>query len=97
MGKERNLHSPMYRILGLIGILFGFGMQFLDARPPIMMIFSQAFQALILPAVAIPVFLMINRKNLMNDHVADTKMNLGLIAVIIFSIITSYFAIADLI
>jgi Mn2+/Fe2+ NRAMP family transporter len=95
-GKERNIRSPMYRILGLIGILFGFGMQFIDATPPLMMIFSQAFQALILPAVAIPVFILINRQRVMKEYVADKKMNIGLVAVILFSLITSYFAIADM-
>lgn len=94
-GKERNIYSPMYRILGLIGILFGFGMQFIQTTPPLLMVFSQAFQALILPAVAIPAFILINRKNVMNEYVAGTKMNIGLLAVILFSLITSYFAIAD--
>ena len=96
-GEERNIKSPMYRILGLIGILFGFGMQFMEARPPIVMVFSQAFQALILPAVAIPIFLLINKKNLMDKNVADKKMNFGIITVIIFSLVTSYFAIVDII
>jgi Mn2+/Fe2+ NRAMP family transporter len=94
-GKERNIYSPMYRILTLIGVLFGFGMQFIHTTPPLLMVFSQAFQALILPAVAIPVYILINRKNVMNEYVAGTKMNIGLLAVIIFSLITSYFAIAD--
>ena len=94
-GKERNIRSPMYRVLGLIGILFGFGIQFMNMTPPLLMIFSQAFQSLILPAVSIPVFILINRKSVMNEHVAGTKMNLGLIAIIIFSIMTSYFAVAD--
>ena len=94
-GRERNIRSPMFRILGLIGILFGFGMQFINTTPPLLMVFSQAFQAMILPAVAIPVFILINRRTLMNDNVAGTKMNIGLIGVILFSLLTSYFAIAD--
>lgn len=94
-GKERNIHSPMYRILGLIGVLFGFGMQFIDTTPPLLMVFSQAFQALILPAVAIPVFILINRKSLMNKHVAGSGMNIGLIAVMLFSLLTAYLAIVD--
>ena len=94
-GKERNIRSPMYRILGLVGVMFGFGMQFIDTTPPLLMIFSQAFQALILPAVAIPIFILINRKSLMRDHVAGTMMNIGLIAVILYSLLTSYFALAD--
>ena len=95
-GKPRDLKSPMFRILGLIGILFGFGLQFLNQRPPAMMVFSQAFQACILPAVAIPVFILINRKSLMKSHISDPKMNIGIFAVIVFSIVTTYFAIADL-
>lgn len=95
-GRERNIRSPLFRILGLIGILFSFGMQFMDQRPPAMMIFSQAFQAVILPAVAIPAFILINNKNIMKEDAADTKMNIGLIAVILFSLSTAYFAVVDL-
>ncbi len=95
-GRERNIRSPLFRILGLIGILFCFGMQFMDQRPPAMMIFSQAFQAVILPAVAIPAFILINNKNLMKENTPGQKMNIGLIAVILFSLCTAYFALADL-
>lgn len=94
-GKPRNIRSPMYRILGLIAVLFGFGMQFINTTPPLLMVGSQAFQALILPAVAIPVFILINRKNLMNNYTAGVKMNIGLIGVILFSLLTSYMAIVD--
>ena len=94
-GKERNLQSPLYRMLGLVGILFGFGMQFVSTTPPLLMVFSQAFQALILPAVAIPVLILINRSALMKEHTATPKLTIGLWAVVIFSIITSYFAVVD--
>jgi len=95
MGKSRDLKSPMYRILGLLGILFGFGMQIIEATPPFVMVFSQAFQALILPAVAIPIFILINQKLVMKGHAAGLKMNIGLVAVILFSLVTAYFAVAD--
>jgi len=95
-GKPRDIHSPMYRILTFIGILFGFGMLFLKQRPPALMVFSQAFQACILPAVAIPIFVLINRKNMMKDNVAGSKMNIGLIAVILFSFLTTFFALKEL-
>ena len=83
-------------LLGLIGILFGFGLQFIDERPPAMMIFSQAFQALILPAVAIPIFILINRSQLMQNRTPGKRMNVGIVAVILFGLLTSYFAIAEL-
>ena len=94
-GKERNIRSPMYRILGLVGVIFGFGMQFIDTTPPLLMVFSQAFQALILPAVAIPIFILINRKSLMKEYVAGRMMNISLVVIILYSLLTSYFAIAD--
>lgn len=94
-GRERNLRSPMYRILGLVGVLFGFGMQFIATTPPLLMVFSQAFQALILPAVAIPIFFLINQKALMKEYVAGKAMNFSLVVIILYSLLTSYFAIAD--
>ena len=94
-GKARNIRSPMYRVLGLVGILFGFGMQFIDTTPPLLMVFSQAFQALILPAVAIPIFILLNRRSLMKEHMAGRAMNIGLVIIILYSLLTSYFAIAD--
>ncbi|MCK5137751.1 MAG: divalent metal cation transporter, partial [Bacteroidales bacterium] len=94
-GRERNIHSPMYRILGLVGVLFGFGWQFINITPPLLMIFSQAFQAMILPAVAIPIFILINRKSLMKEYVAGRMMNISLVVIILYSLLTSYFAVAD--
>lgn len=94
-GRERNIRSPMYRVLGLVGVLFGFGMQFIATTPPLLMVFSQAFQALILPAVAIPIFILINRKSLMKEHVAGPAMNIFLALIVLYSLLTSYFAIAD--
>jgi len=94
-GKPRNIHSTQSRILIVLGMLFAFGSVFLDERPPALMIFSQAFQACILPAVAIPIFILINKKNLMNDKKASTRLNAGIVAVILFSLITTWFAIAD--
>jgi Mn2+/Fe2+ NRAMP family transporter len=95
-GKPRNLHTPLYRWLILIGLLFAFGSVFLEQRPPALMIFSQAFQACILPAVAIPILVLLNRKNLMNTYIAGWKMNLGVVAVILFSFLTTYYAITEL-
>jgi len=96
-GQERNIRSPLFRILGGIGLLFGFGLQFIDERPPAMMIFSQAFQACILPAVALPVLILINRKDIMGKYKASLKMNIGIVLVLIFGLITTYLALVDLI
>ena len=62
-GTTRDIRTPQSRILILLALLFAFGTIFMEQRPPVLMIFSQAFQACILPAVAIPVFLLINKKD----------------------------------
>ncbi len=95
-GKTRDLRSPLSRWLMFIGLVFAFGSVLLKQRPPALMVFSQAFQACILPAVAIPVFVLLNRAKLMGKYKATRKMNIGIIAVIFFSLITTYYAIADL-
>jgi Mn2+/Fe2+ NRAMP family transporter len=96
MGKPRDIRSPMFRWLMLAGLFFAFGSVFLKQSPPALMIFSQAFQACILPAVAIPILILLNKRNLMNSYVAGWKMNIGVVAVIIFSFLTTYYAIVDL-
>ena len=94
-GTPRDIRSKESRILIIVALLFAFGSVFLEERPPALMIFSQAFQACILPAVVIPIFILINKKELMKEHTSKSKLNIGLIAVILFSLITSYFAISE--
>lgn len=95
-GRPRNIRSPMFRVLMLVGLIFSFGSLVLIQTAPTLMIFSQAFQACILPAVAIPAMILLNRKRLMKENRASLIMNIGLVCVIIFSFVTTYFAIAEL-
>lgn len=95
-GRERNIQSPLFRWSGLVGILFGFGFLLMREKPPGLMIFSQAFQACILPAVAIPVFFLLSNTELMKDQKVSGKFKIGLIAVILFSFLTTYFALVDI-
>ncbi len=94
-GEPRNIHSTKSRVLIFIGLIFAFGTVFLEERPPALMVFSQAFQACILPAVAIPIFILINKKSVMKDHQAKIGLNIGIAAVILFSLLTSWFAILE--
>ncbi len=96
-GKPRNIHSNQSRILVFIALLFTFGSVFLKQRPPALMVFSMAFQACILPAVAIPIFILMNRKKLMGNNKAKPIENIGVLAVILFSFLTTWFALTELI
>jgi Mn2+/Fe2+ NRAMP family transporter len=95
-GQERNIQSPLFRWLGFLGILFSFGFLVMKEKPPGLMVFSQAFQACILPAVAIPIYFLLADPKLMKGQVFTAKFKVGLIAVILFSLLTTYFAIVDL-
>lgn len=95
--SPRDIRSPMFRILIFVGFAFAFGSVFLNERPTALMIFSQAFQACILPAVAISMFVLLNRKRTMGKYTAGKKFNAAMIAVIIFSAVTTGFAIAELV
>ena len=94
-GTPRNIRSTLSRILVGVALLFSFGIVVLDQRPPLLMVFSQAFQACILLAVAVPVFILINNGTLMGRYKAGIKMQVGLLAVILFSLVTTWFAITD--
>tara|TARA_B100001093_G_C26521161_1_gene881832 strand:- start:126 stop:842 length:717 start_codon:yes stop_codon:yes gene_type:complete len=94
-GASRDIRTQQSRILILCGLLFSFGSIFMDQRPPALMVFSMAFQACILPAVAIPIFLLINKKSLMKTHKATPIQNTFIFAVILFSLITTCFAILE--
>jgi len=95
-GRARDIHSPLFRILGFIGILFCFGMVFMKQKPPVMLVLSQALMAPILPVAVIPIFILINRKKIMGEHPAGAMLNIGLAGVLLFSLVTSYFAVIDL-
>jgi manganese transport protein len=94
--QPKSIQSPMYRILGGAGLLIGMSFLFIDRNPPAIMVFSQAFQALILPAVTIPIYVLINKKSLMGNETANRSMNVGIICVFLYGLLTSYFAIAEL-
>jgi len=94
-GQPRDIKSPLFRVLGLGGIFLAFVTQLIDQRPPSVMIFAQAFQAVILPAVVIPVIYLINSKKVMREYTAGARMNLMLVATLTFGLLTSYLAIAE--
>lgn len=94
-GKQRDLKSTQSRILVIIGMFFAFGSLFLKQSPPILMVFSQAFQATILPVVAIPILIIVNRKSSMGDHTAKIGENIALFATSLFALVTTYYAIVE--
>ena len=80
---------PRYRVMVLIISLLGLVVPIFEARPIFVMIISQAFNAVILPATVACIFYLGNRKDLMGEHRNTTTTNVVLTAILLFSLVTS--------
>lgn len=89
-GKPRVIRSTMYRVLGGAGLLIGLTVPVFGGRPVWVMVGSQAFQAMILPVITLPIIYLLNRRDLMGQDKAGFWMNLGLWATFIFAMVTAY-------
>jgi len=96
-GTKRDIHSPMFRILGGLGLLIGLTVPIFGGRPVWVMITSQAFQSTIMPVVTLAIIVLINNKKLMGEYRAGLWLNIGLFATLIFAFVTAYIGIIGLI
>lgn len=92
-GAERNMSLGKYRIMVFVISLLGLVVPIFEARPVFVMIVSQAFNALILPATVACIFYLSNRKDLMKAYQNTKTANVMLTAILLFSIFTSFFGI----
>ena len=91
--SPREMTLTKYRIMVFLISLLGLVVPIFDARPVMVMIVSQAFNSVILPATVLCIFYLGNRKDLMNAHRNNTLTNVILILILMFSIFTSYLGI----
>jgi Mn2+/Fe2+ NRAMP family transporter len=87
--SERKMTLPKYRVMVLIISLLGLVVPIFEARPVFVMIISQAFNSIILPVTVGCILYLGNRRDLMGKHKNSMGTNLFLIAILIFSMITS--------
>ena len=92
-GSERDMTLSKYRILVFMISLLGLVVPIFDARPVLVMIVSQAFNAVILPITVACIFYLSNRTDLMKEHKNTWVANCILGAILLFSIFTSFIAI----
>jgi len=96
-GTPRDIKSPLFRILGALGLLVCLTIPVFGGRPVWIMIASQAFQATLLPVITIPIIVLLNKKEVMGENKPGFWLNSGLWLTLIFSLITAYFGLEGLI
>lgn len=88
--SERDMTISKYRVMVFFISLLGLVVPIFDARPIFVMIVSQAFNAVILPATVLCIFYLGNRKDLMGAHRNNRATNVILFLILLFSIFTSF-------
>lgn len=92
----RDMTLPKYRIMVFAISLLGLVVPLFEARPIFVMIASQAFNVVLLPATVACIFYLGNRADLMGDHRNGAALNLGLAAIFLFSLVTSFMGLQGL-
>jgi len=96
-GTKRNVQSPMFRILGGVGLLFGMTVPVFGVRPVWVMIASSAFQATIMPVTTLAVIVLLNNRKLMGRYRAGIWMNTGLALTLLYGFVTTWMGTVGLI
>ena len=88
-GSPRDMTLAKYRMMVLVISLLGLVVPLFGARPVLVMIVSQAFNSVILPVTVACILYLGNRRDLMGQYKHSRATNLVLVAILMFSIVTS--------
>jgi Mn2+/Fe2+ NRAMP family transporter len=88
--RKPDLKRPSYRIMALVISLLGLIVPIFNAKPIVVMVGSQAFGALVLPATVACIFYIGNKKDLMGEYKFGVLTNIILAMIFVFALVTSY-------
>lgn len=88
--RKPNLKAPGYRVIALIISLLGLVVPVFNAKPIAVMVTSQAFGALVLPATVACIFYIGNKASLMKEYKFSNTTNIILVLIFFFALIMSY-------
>lgn len=86
-GKMESMKLPKYRIIVFVMLLLGLVVPLFHASPVFVMVASQAFGALVLPATVLCIFYLTNKKSIMGNYTNGKLDNVILSFILIFSLI----------
>lgn len=86
LGRRAELNDPVCRGVALSVLATGAVFAGLGSRPLSAILFAQAANGILLPVVAIALLMMMNRKDLLGEHVNTPRANLLGIAVVLVAV-----------
>lgn len=94
--RKPNLKRPSYRIMALAISSLGLIVPIFNAKPIAVMVASQAFGALVLPATVACIFYIGNITSLMGKHKFSTVTNAILAMIFVFALVMSYMSLTGI-
>jgi Mn2+/Fe2+ NRAMP family transporter len=88
--RKPNLKRPSYRIMALVISCLGLIVPIFNAKPIVVMVGSQAFGALVLPATVACIFYIGYKIDLMGEHKFSKVTNVILSLIFVFALVMSY-------
>lgn len=82
--------SKQFRILAGIASVIGLAVPIFGANPVQAQILTQVFNVFVLPLVIVGIVFLINNKEIMGEHNAGKKLNLGMAGALVFACLISY-------
>ena len=89
-GRKRDMTLPRYRIIVFFVSLLGLVVPVFNAKPIVVMIVSQAFNAVILPLTVACLIYLSNKRSLVKSYRISGVQNVVLAAILLFSLFTAY-------
>ncbi|MGB0369989.1 MAG: Nramp family divalent metal transporter [Opitutales bacterium] len=94
--SKRDMTLLQYRVVVLLISLLGLVVPIFDARPVLVMIISQAFNSFLLPATVLCILYVANRESIMGEHKNNMRTNVILVAILLFSCVTTWMGLQGL-
>ena len=92
LGIRRDMSRAAFRVLVVVTSLFGFIVPIFGGSPVQIMIASQALSPLVMPLLALFVWILINKQSVAREHKPSALLNFGMAITVAFSFYMLYLA-----
>ena len=92
-GAERDMTKPSYRLMVVGAALLGLVVPIFGGRPVPLMIASQAVSPLVMPLMAVFVWILVNKPSFVGDRKPSGLLNFSLGVTVLFTLYAAYLAV----